>query len=45
MLDSLKGYLDNIAAAAAQAVSNGGPIAEFSASLVIAVDTVAAQAK
>ena len=45
MLDSLKGYLDNISAAATQAVAKGGPLAELSASLVISVDTVAAQQK
>ena len=45
MLDSLEGYLNNIAAAATQEVANGGPLAEFSASLEISVDTVAAQAK
>ena len=45
ILDSLKGYLDNIAAAATQTVSNGGPPAELCASLAVLVDTVAAQAK
>ena len=43
MLDFLKGYLNNIAAATTQAVENGGPLAEFSVSLAISVDTVAAQ--
>ena len=28
MLDSLEGYLDNIAVAATQAVAKGGPIAD-----------------
>ena len=45
MLDLLEGYLDSIAATATQAVANGGPLAEFSASLEVSVDTVAAQAK
>ena len=43
MLDSLEGYLDNIAAAATQAVAKGGPPAELLASLAISIDTVAAQ--
>ena len=45
ILDSLEGYLDNISAAATQTVAKGGPLAEFSASLAISVDTVAAQQK
>ena len=45
MLYFIEVYLNNIAAAATQAVSNGGPLAELSASLAISVDTVAAQAK
>ena len=45
MLDSIEVYLNNIAAAATQAVENGGPLAELSASLAISVNTVAAQAK
>ena len=45
MLDSIEGYLYNIAAAATQAVANGGPLAELLAILAISVDTVAAQAK
>ena len=43
MLDSLKGYLDNIAAAAKQTAANGGPLAELAASLAVSVDTVARQ--
>ena len=35
MLDSLGGYLDNIAAASNQTTANGGPLEEFSASLAI----------
>ena len=42
MLDSIKGYLDNIAAAANQAVANGGTLTDFSASLAVLVDTVVA---
>ena len=38
MLDSLEGYLDNIAA-----VSTGTPLAELAASLAVSVDTVARQ--
>ena len=45
MLDSLEGYFDNIAAAATQAVANGGPLVELSSILAISVDTVAAQSK
>ena len=43
MLDSLEGYLDNIAAAATQTAANGGPLAELAASLAVSVDTVARQ--
>ena len=42
MLDSLEGYLDNIAVAATQALIKGGPLAELSACLAISIDTVAA---
>ena len=41
MLDSLEGYLDNIAAAATQTAATGTPLAELSASLAVLVDTVA----
>ena len=40
MLDSLEGYLDNIAAAATQTAATGTPLAEFAESLVVSVDTV-----
>ena len=40
MMDSLEGYLDNIAAAATQTVAKGGPLSELAASLIISVDTV-----
>ena len=43
MMDSLEGYLDNIASAATQTAENGGPLPELSASLDISVDTVARQ--
>ena len=43
MMDSLEGYLDNIASAATQTAENGGPLAESAASLAISVDTVARQ--
>ena len=43
MLDSLKGCLDNIAAAATQTFEKGGPLAEVAASLAILVDTVTRQ--
>ena len=42
-MDSLEGYLDNIAAAATQTAANGGLLAELAASLEISVDTVARQ--
>ena len=40
MLDSLEGYLDNIAAAATQTAATGTPLTELAASLVVLVDTV-----
>ena len=43
MLDSLEGYLDNIAAAATQTDATGTPLAELAASLAVLVDTVARQ--
>ena len=43
IIDSLEGYLDNIAAAATQAAANGGPLTELEASLAVSVDTVAIQ--
>ena len=43
MLDSLEGYLDNIAAAASQTAATGTPLAELAASLAVSVDTVARQ--
>ena len=43
IIDSLEGYLDNIAAAATQTDATGGLLAEFAASLKISVDTVARQ--
>ena len=43
MLDSLEGYLDNIAVAATQAAATGTPLAELTASLAVSVDTVARQ--
>ena len=43
MLDSLEGYLDNIAAAATQTAATGTPLAELTASLTVSVDTVARQ--
>ena len=43
MLDYLEGYLDNIAAAATQTATTGGPLAELAASLEVSVDTVARQ--
>ena len=45
MMDSLEGYLDNIATAATQTAANGGPLAELAASLAISVDTVSRQQK
>ena len=43
MLDSLEGYLDNIAAAATQMAATRTPLAELAASLEVLVDTVARQ--
>ena len=43
MLDSLEGYLDNIAASATQPAAMGTPLAELAASLAVSVDTVARQ--
>ena len=43
MMDSLEGYLDNIAAAATQTAANGGPLAELAASLAVSVGTFARQ--
>ena len=43
MLDSLKGYLDNIAEAATQTAANGGPLAELAVSLTVSIDTVPIQ--
>ena len=43
MLDSLEGYLCNIAAAATQTADNGGPLVELAASLAVSIDTVARQ--
>ena len=43
MLDSLEGYLDNIAAVATQTAATGTPLAELAASLAVLVYTVARQ--
>ena len=43
MLDSLEGYMDNIAAATTQIEANKGPLLELAASLAVSVDTVARQ--
>ena len=43
MMNSLEGYLENIALAATQTAANGGPLAELANSLEISVDTVARQ--
>ena len=43
ILDSLVGYLDNIAAAATQTAATGTPLAELAASLAVSVDMVARQ--
>ena len=43
MLDSLEGYLDNIAAAATQTAATGTPLLEMADSLAVLVDTVAIQ--
>ena len=41
ILDSLEGYLDNIASVATQTAANGDPLAELVDSLTVSVDTVA----
>ena len=43
ILDSLEGYLNNIAAAATQTLATGTPFSELAASLAVSVDTVARQ--
>ena len=43
MLDSLEGFLDNIAAAATQKAVMGTPLEELAASLAVSVDTVTRQ--
>ena len=43
MMDSLEGYLNNIAAVATQTVDHGGPLAELASSLAVSLDTVARQ--
>ena len=43
MMESLEGYLDNIAAAATQTAANGGTLAELAAILAISVDTFSRQ--
>ena len=43
ILDSLEGYLENIAAAATQTAATGTPLAELAASLAVLADTVARQ--
>ena len=40
MLDSLEGYLDNIAVAETKTVTKGGPLAELASSIAISVNTV-----
>ena len=45
MLDSLEGYINNIAASGTQALSNGGPIDELYAVLAVLVDTVSVKEK
>ena len=40
MMDSLEGYLENIATAATQTAAKVGPLTELVASLAISVDTV-----
>ena len=42
-MDSLEGYLDNIAAEATQTEANGGTLAELAAGMAISVDTIARQ--
>ena len=44
-MDSLAGYLDNIAAATNNASEQGGPLAELAASMAILVDTNTVKAK
>ena len=43
MLNSLEGYLENIAAVATQTEADGCPLAELAASLAVFLDTVARQ--
>ena len=43
MLDSLEGYIDNIAAAATKMAATGTPLVELAAGLAVLVDTVARQ--
>ena len=43
MLDSLEGYLDNIASTATQTAATGTPLAELATGLAVSVDTVARQ--
>ena len=43
MLDSLEGYIENIAAEATQTMATCGPLPELAASLTVSVDTVARQ--
>ena len=43
MMESLDGYLDNIAAVATKTAAKGGPLTELEASLAISVDTIARQ--
>ena len=43
MMDSLEGYLNNIAAAAIHTADPDGPLAELAASLAVSVDTVTRQ--
>ena len=43
MLDSLGGYLENIAASEIKTVAKGGPLTELAASLAISFDTVVPQ--
>ena len=43
MLDSLEGYLENIAMAATQTAATSTPLEELAASLAVSVDTVVRQ--
>ena len=43
MMDSLEGYLNNIAATATQRADPGGPLAELADSLAVSAETVARQ--